>query len=46
MKLERIDDYRWRLPRSGEMRVDGLIFADDILMEDIRETRPFNRWRM
>jgi tRNA-splicing ligase RtcB (3'-phosphate/5'-hydroxy nucleic acid ligase) len=37
MKLERIDDYRWRLPRSGEMRVDGLIFADDILMEDIRE---------
>ena len=28
MRLERIDDYRWRLPRSGGMRVDGLIFAD------------------
>jgi tRNA-splicing ligase RtcB (3'-phosphate/5'-hydroxy nucleic acid ligase) len=36
MKLERIDDYRWRIPREGAMRVEGLIFADDTLMKDIR----------
>jgi len=36
MKTQRIDDYRWRVPREGAMRVDGLIFADDRLMEDIR----------
>lgn len=36
MKLERIDNYRWRLPRQGAMRVDGLIFADDHLIRDIQ----------
>jgi tRNA-splicing ligase RtcB len=35
IRLERIDDYRWRIPRQGGMRVDGLIFADDSLMRDI-----------
>jgi tRNA-splicing ligase RtcB len=34
-RLERIDEYRWRIPRQGGMRVDGLIFADDTLMRDI-----------
>jgi tRNA-splicing ligase RtcB len=33
--LERIDDYRWRLPRTGAMRVDGLIYADDRLIGEI-----------
>jgi tRNA-splicing ligase RtcB len=34
--VERIDEYRWRVPRTGGMRVDGLIYADDVLMDDIR----------
>ncbi len=39
--LERIDDCLWRIPRSykPEMRVDGLIFASDVLMEHIRSDR-------
>ena len=28
-KLEQIDTYRWRLPKHGAMRVDGLVFADE-----------------
>jgi tRNA-splicing ligase RtcB (3'-phosphate/5'-hydroxy nucleic acid ligase) len=32
---ERIDAYRWRLPRRGGMRTDGLIFADEGLMHDL-----------
>jgi tRNA-splicing ligase RtcB (3'-phosphate/5'-hydroxy nucleic acid ligase) len=36
MELTRLDDHRWLIPRHGKMRVDGLIFADDTLMEDIR----------
>jgi len=36
MKLERLDDHRWRLPRQGRMRVDGLVFADDRLIRDIQ----------
>jgi tRNA-splicing ligase RtcB (3'-phosphate/5'-hydroxy nucleic acid ligase) len=36
LRVERIDDYRWRIPRQGRMRVEGLIVADDRLMADIR----------
>ncbi|MDP2496759.1 MAG: RtcB family protein [Candidatus Palauibacterales bacterium] len=36
-EVEKIDEYRWRVPRRGSMRVDGLVYADDILMQDIRE---------
>jgi len=36
MKLERIDEFRWRIPRHGKMRVDGLVFASEAMMEDLR----------
>jgi len=36
MKLERIDEFRWRIPRHGKMRVDGLIFASERMMNEIR----------
>src|SRR3970040_329968 len=37
--LERIDDVTWRIPRDERrgMRVDGLVFADDRLMRNLRE---------
>jgi tRNA-splicing ligase RtcB len=36
-KLEKVDDYRWRIPRSYKpgMRVDGLIYADDSMLRQI-----------
>ena len=39
VSLERIDDYRWRIPRDERlgMRVEGLVFADDQLMEPLRD---------
>lgn len=36
IKVEQIDDYRWRVPRQGGMRVDGLVFASAELMQAIR----------
>ena len=36
MELVRLDDHRWLVPRHDGMRVDGLVFADDRLMDDIR----------
>jgi tRNA-splicing ligase RtcB (3'-phosphate/5'-hydroxy nucleic acid ligase) len=36
LTIEQVDDWRWRIPRQGRMRVDGLIFADRTLMQDIR----------
>ncbi len=39
--LERIDDARWRIPKSykPEMRVDGIIYADDVLIDAIRKDK-------
>ncbi len=37
--LEKVNDYCWRIPKSYKpgMRVDGLIYADEQLIEHIRE---------
>jgi len=36
-KLEKVDDYRWRIPKSYKpgMRVDGLIYADEKMLRQI-----------
>jgi len=41
--IERIDDVRWRIPRHGGMRVDGLVFADGPMMEDIRKDQSLQQ---
>lgn len=35
IELERIDEVRWRVPKQGAMRVEGRIYADDVLIESI-----------
>src|SRR5262245_29148443 len=37
IKVQRIDDYRWRIPRTGQMRVDGLVFASASMMQDLQD---------
>lgn len=37
--LERVDDQRWRVPQRGAMRVEGLVFADETLLPDLRADR-------
>ncbi len=39
--LEKIDDYRWRIPKSYNpgMRVPGIIYADENLLKNIRTDR-------
>ncbi|MDP2480185.1 MAG: RtcB family protein [Candidatus Palauibacterales bacterium] len=36
LELTRLDDHRWLLPRRDPMRVDGIVYADDRLIEDVR----------
>jgi tRNA-splicing ligase RtcB len=36
MRIEQVDEYRWRIPKQGKMRVDGLIFASAAMMSDMR----------
>jgi len=39
--LEKIDDYRWRIPKSYKagMRVPGIIYADEKLLKDILQDK-------
>lgn len=43
--LEKIDDYRWRIPKSYKkgMRVDGLIYADEKLLKDIKKDKALEQ---
>ncbi len=31
--LEKINDYKWRIPKTGNMRVDGIIYASEKLLQ-------------
>jgi tRNA-splicing ligase RtcB len=42
-RLERIDDYRWRVPRIGPMLTDGLVFADDELIRHIENDKSLQQ---
>ena len=35
VKVERIDACRWRIPREGAMRTEGLVFASTALMKQL-----------
>ena len=37
VKIQRIDDYRWRSPREGKMKTDGVIYSDERMLADIRQ---------
>src|SRR5262245_8593693 len=45
MKLERIDEYRWLIPRTSKpgMRTDTLIFANERLLEAIRRDQSLDQ---
>ena len=42
-KVERIDDVRWRIPREGGMRVDGIVYASGEMMDDIRQDKSLEQ---
>jgi tRNA-splicing ligase RtcB (3'-phosphate/5'-hydroxy nucleic acid ligase) len=37
MKIQKIDDHRWRIERSGQMRVPGIVYASAGMLDQIRE---------
>jgi tRNA-splicing ligase RtcB len=42
-RLERIDGQRWRMPRTGPMLTDGLVFADDELIPHIEHDKSLQQ---
>ena len=43
IKLERIDDVRWEIPRTGAMRVPGRVFASEELVVKASEDRALEQ---
>ena len=45
--LEKLDDYRWRIPREPQtgMLTDGIVYADDVLIEDLRSDAAMTQVR-
>jgi tRNA-splicing ligase RtcB len=37
VQLKKIDEYRWLVPREGAMRTDGMVYADERMIEDIKK---------
>ncbi len=45
VRLERIDEYRWRIPREGAMRTEGLVFASEQMMEALQQEQALEQVR-
>ena len=43
IQIEKVNDYTWRIPRSGPMNVDGIVFADEKLMGAIRQDKSLEQ---
>jgi tRNA-splicing ligase RtcB len=43
IKIQQVDQYRWRIPREGRMQVEGLVYADERLMSDIRDDQSLQQ---
>ncbi len=43
IKIEKLDDWRWIIPRQGKMNVEGLVYADEEMMSDIRKDQSLQQ---
>ncbi|WP_448382869.1 RtcB family protein [Desulfosoma sp.] len=43
LTLERIDGWRWKIPRTGAMRTDGMIYAGEKMLDAIRQDQAMDQ---
>lgn len=41
--IKKLDAYRWRISKQGRMRVEGLVYADEKMMQDIRKDQSLQQ---
>jgi tRNA-splicing ligase RtcB len=39
VKVQQIDAYRWRVVKEGKMRTDGIVYANEAMMANIRKDK-------
>ncbi len=37
IQLKKIDDYRWRIPKIGKMRTDGIVYASENMLPHLQQ---------
>jgi tRNA-splicing ligase RtcB len=45
MQIEKIDNYEFRIPKEGAMRVDGIVFASPAMMANIEKDQSLQQVR-
>src|SRR4030042_1878512 len=35
--MQKVDEYRWLIPKEGKMRTEGVVYADEKMIRDIRK---------
>lgn len=43
IRIEQIDTFRWRIPREGRMRTDGLVFASPEMVKVLRREQALDQ---
>ena len=43
MEIKKIDKYRWELPKTGAMRVPGIIYATDSMLKAEKQKEPLKQ---
>lgn len=43
VKVRKKDEWRWVIPREVKMRTEGLVYADEKMMKDIRKDQSLNQ---
>lgn len=43
MQVEKINEFTWRIPKSGAMNVPAIIYASEKLMEKIRQDKTLEQ---
>jgi len=37
VKIQKVDEWRWRIPKEGKMRTEGLVYTDEKLLKEIQK---------
>lgn len=45
VKIQRIDDCRWRIPKEGKMRSEGLVFASEAMIRLLQQEQALEQVR-
>jgi len=43
IKIQKVDDYRYRIPREGKMRTDGLVFVSEAMLSDLMQDQSLQQ---